>query len=147
MLIKFVYYEGYEVKMKALENRKKELEGKIINVYASTYHISAGFGDDSKNERMFYIDTLDGELMGVGLPIKNLAEDLIYLAKAQNRRVKLNYRGELSKITEVLDGYFGRPEVLAGTIGLRCLNNKEIKTLRGYIKKLNRKEGINNLLA
>ncbi len=133
--------------MKAGENRKKELESKIINVYASRYHISAGFGDDSKNERMFYIDTLDGELMGVGLPIKNLAEDLIYLAKAQNGRVRLNYRGELSKIIEVLDGYFGRPEVLAGTIRLRCLNNKEIKTLRDYIKKLSRKEGINNLLT
>ncbi len=133
--------------MEALENIKKELENRVINVYASKYHLTAGFSDDSKNERMFYIELPDGELTGVGLPIKNLAEDVVYLAKVENRRVKLNYRGALRKIIETLDGYFGRPKVLAGTIGLRCLSNKEIKTLRGYIKKLSRKEGINNLLA
>lgn len=119
----------------------------IINVYSSTYHISIGCGDDAKNERMFYIELPNGNLTGVGLPIKNLAEDLICLAKAGNRGVKLNYRGKLRKIIETMDGYFGRPEVLTGSIGLRGLDNKERKSLREYIKKFGRKGGVNNLLV
>lgn len=133
--------------MKSEEDRKGQLESMIINVYSSTYHISAGCGDDVKNERMFYIELPNGNLTGVGLPIKNLAEDLICFAQAENRGVSLNYRGKLRKIIETMDGYFGRPEVLTGSIGLRGLNNKERKSLREHIKKFNRKRGVNNLLV
>jgi len=123
-----------------------------VNVYASKYIMPIGSADVCR-ERWYYGEIPKKYFADMGENEKELAEELIKLSyefKKKNKNlnvVRVNYDGYPREIMKYLEICVGRPKVASEIIGLRTLNRKEKRNLRENIQKLERKNGLTNLVA
>ena len=126
---------------------REEMKKSVIGIYASTYNIkvSPPFQDKTK---WFVVETEEKGVRDFSinreLGIENLARDVILLAeqikeKRKTNIIEVDYHGPMEQVIEWADGYFGRPAIFAGVMGLRHLNNAEIEKFKEAISKYSKK--------
>jgi len=124
----------------------------IVDVYVSKHVIPMNSAKVCR-ERWYYAEIPKKYFADMGENERELAEELVklsYKLKKKNNNlnvVRVNYNGYPREIIRYVDICLKRPKVASEIIGLRKLSIKERKNLRENIQKLERKNGLSNLIA